>query len=183
MRIISGKFKGRVLQRPPESITRPTTDRVRESIFNILLHLDGFSFEGAYVLDVFAGSGAMGLEALSRGAEQVIFVDKNPVARQVITQNIHYLKVEDKGHIVSYDALNLPEASKPADLIFIDPPYFQELELKVLAQLNLKYWIKQGTIIVLETSKNTILEFPGEEFLLLTSRIFSSTTISILRKT
>lgn len=183
MRIISGLFKGRTLQRPPESITRPTSDRVRESVFNILLHLDDFEFEGAYVLDLFAGSGAMGLEALSRGAERAIFVDKNPVARQVITQNVRHLKVEEKVHIASYDALNLPEAGKPTDLIFIDPPYFQELESKVLAQLTLKHWTKQGTVIVLETSKKTILEFPRQEFLLLTARTFSNTTVSILQKT
>lgn len=183
MRIISGLFKGRILQRPPESITRPTSDRVRESIFNILWHLDGFTFDQVYVLDLFAGSGAMGLEALSRGAQQVVFVDKNSIARQVIAQNVCHLKVDDKKvHILPYDVLNLPETDKPADLIFVDPPYFQELETRVLAQLILKRWVKHGTIIVLETSKKTSPEFSTEEFLLLTARTFSNTTISILQK-
>lgn len=182
MRIIAGKFKGRKLQRPPESITRPTTDRVRESIFNILSHLDGFDFVDSCVLDLFAGSGAMGLEALSRGAVDAFFVDKSSVARQIIMQNIHHLKVEESGHVVAYDALNLPVAEKPVDLVFIDPPYSQDLELKVLGQITSKNWTRQGTIIVLETSKRTALELPKEDFSLLTSRHFSNTTILILRR-
>lgn len=182
MRIISGAFKGRILQRPPESITRPTSDRVRESVFNVLLHLNSFDFEGAYVLDLFAGSGAMGLEALSRGAKMVLFVDRNPIARQVITQNVRHLKVDEKAYIASYDALSLPKANNPANLIFIDPPYLQGLEEKVLKELALKNWMKQGTIIVLETSRKTKIDFPSDTFTLLTSRAFSNTTISILQK-
>ncbi|WP_032113688.1 16S rRNA (guanine(966)-N(2))-methyltransferase RsmD [Candidatus Paracaedibacter symbiosus] len=181
MRIISGEFKGRKLQRPPDSITRPTTDRVRESVFNILLHLEGFEFDRAVALDLFAGSGAMGLEALSRGAAHVTFVDKNPIARQVILDNVHHLKIQEKAYICAQDALELSPAVRPADLVFIDPPYSHDLEAKVLEQLVVKGWVRSGAIIVLETSKKTKLDFSQTPFFLLTARTFSNTTVSILK--
>lgn len=182
MRIISGIWKGRSLQRPPQEVTRPTTDRVRESVFNILLHSEGFSFEGAVVLDLFAGSGAMGLEALSRGASQATFVELNPVARQVIAQNVHALKFVDQSRVLAIDALDLPRPlAAAADLIFIDPPYFQSLEVPVINQLLVKGWVKPGTIVVLETSKKTKLDLMEVRFSLLTARTFASTAISIFK--
>lgn len=182
MRIISGTRKGRPLQRPPQQVTRPTTDRVRESVFNILLHLEGFSFDGAVVLDLFAGSGAMGLEALSRGATQATFVELNPIARQVVAQNVQALKFVDQSRILGIDALDLPSPfTAAADLIFIDPPYFQNLEIPVINHLLVKGWIKLGTIVVLEASKKTKLDLMEAPFSLLTARTFGNTAISIFK--
>lgn len=179
MRIIAGLFKGRSLQCPPQTVTRPTSDRARESIFNILSHLEVFNFDGSVVLDLFAGSGAMGLEALSRGAARATFVELNPVARQVITQNIQALKVGSQVDVLGIDALNLPTTHMCADLIFLDPPYFQDLETPTFDQLIAKGWTRPGTIIVLETSKKTKLDLDNTRFFLLTHRTFSNTTISI----
>lgn len=181
MRIISGDYKGRTLQYPPSKITRPTSDRARESIFNILLHLDDFTFNGAVVLDLFAGSGAMGLEALSRGAISATFLDLSPIACQVITSNIQFLKVNNKTCVLSVDALGLPLALTPANLVFVDPPYFHGFETPVLSELVVKGWVKSGTIVVIETSKKTKLEVNQSVFLPLTTRTFSNTAISIFK--
>ena len=181
MRIIAGLFKGRALQRPPQSITRPTSDRARESIFNILSHLEDFNFSNSVVLDLFAGSGAMGLEALSRGAARTIFVELNPVARHIIMQNIQILKLNDYANILGIDAVKLPMTQIPADLIFLDPPYFQDLEILTLAQLGEKGWYKSGTILVIETSKKTQINLDSEQFTLLTRRTFSNTAVSIFK--
>lgn len=181
MRIIAGLFKGRSLQRPPQTITRPTSDRARESIFNILSHLDDFHFAGSVVLDLFAGSGAMGLEALSRGAARAIFVELNSVARHAISQNIHTLKLSDQVTVLAVDVLKLPMAQISADLIFLDPPYFQDLETLAFVQLSEKGWCKPGTIIVLETSKKTQAELDNAQFTLLTRRTFSNTAVSVFK--
>jgi 16S rRNA (guanine966-N2)-methyltransferase len=181
MRVIAGLFKGRLLQRPPQAITRPTSDRARESIFNILSHLEDFHFSGSVILDLFAGSGAMGLEALSRGAAHAIFVELNSVARQVIAQNIQTLKLSDQVNVLVVDVLNLPMAQACADLIFLDPPYFQGLETPALAQLGEKGWCKPGTIVVLETSKKTQFDLDNAQFTLLTRRTFSNTAVSIFK--
>lgn len=179
MRVISGKFKGRKLQRPSESITRPTSDRVRESIFNILTHLPGFSFEGLLVLDVFAGSGAMGLEALSRGALQVKLIDRHPEVLKILQQNVKTLDCHEKVEILNWDALLLPLAAIPVDLIFIDPPYHQNFESIVIEQIFKKGWVKEGTLIVLETAKNTSFDFINIPGSILTVRTFANTKITI----
>ena len=125
MRIIGGKFKGHGLAGPKGQATRPTSDRVRESIFNILAHgIDGFALDGARVLDLFAGTGAMGLEALSRGARFCQFVDESAEARGVIRRNADALGVIGQCKIWRRDAAKLgPAAPQPGcDLIFAYPP-------------------------------------------------------------
>lgn len=124
MRIIAGEFRSRALVTPEDQTTRPTMDRARESLFNVLSNL--MSFENILVLDLFAGSGALAFEALSRGAARATLLDTSPKAIRAIEQNSHALKVEDRVTIVRKDASNFLE--KPAsrdsyDLILADPPY------------------------------------------------------------
>jgi len=125
MRIIAGEYKGRVLQAPKGDATRPTTDRVREALMSTLISAGG-SFEGARVLDAFAGSGALGLEALSRGAENAVFYEKHPAALRVLRGNITSLGIlEHRYSVHPIDILkNPPQAGASAfDLLFLDPPY------------------------------------------------------------
>ena len=119
MRIIAGKWRGRILEAPPGLATRPTADRVRESLFSMLASRIG-SFEGLRVADLFAGSGALGFEALSRGAAHALFVDNSPQAVATLRNNAK--KLETAAEIVASSALTLPKW-EPFDLIFADPPY------------------------------------------------------------
>lgn len=179
MRIIAGQYKGRQLQRPAESVTRPTSDRARESVFNILSHLPGFSLTDTVVLDMFSGSGAMGLEALSRGARSVKLIDKHLEARKILQQNVMNLKCQAQVEVLGWDALSLPIATSAVDLIFIDPPYYQNYEEIVIDQLYGKGWLKTGTLIVLETSKKTDFDFSNVPGIIVTTRTFASTKITI----
>jgi 16S rRNA (guanine966-N2)-methyltransferase len=180
MRIIGGKFKNSKLKCPPQTITRPTTDRVREAIFNILCHASGFSIADACVMDVFAGSGALGIEALSRGAAQVNFVESHPFALQVLSDNIAKLSLQEQCRVYSIDVKRLPKAFQPANLIFMDPPYHQGLELPTLEILRNKGWIGPDTWIVLETAKENNISFNEKNFLIKTLRTYGSTSIYIV---
>lgn len=156
MRIIGGTLRGRLLARPPETITRPTPDRVRQALFNILEHGLLFSFEGARVADVFAGSGAMGIEALSRGAESLTFVESHPQAVQCIRCNVAALNIHTSITLLRHDACTLPRQSRPFDFIFLDPPYGQGLEYAATAHLIQNGWIGAQTLVVIETEATTI---------------------------
>jgi 16S rRNA (guanine966-N2)-methyltransferase len=153
MRIVGGKFKGHSIAPPSGSKTRPTSDRVRESIFNILAHgIEGLAIDGARVLDVFAGTGAMGLEAISRGARFCQFVDDAAEARGLIRTNADALGVIGLAKIWKRDATDLgPCAPQPGfDLVFADPPYGKGLGEKALASLVKGQWLNPGAIVVLE---------------------------------
>ena len=153
MRIVGGTFKGRSLAGPVGDATRPTSDRVREAIFNILAHgIADFSINGARVLDLFAGTGAMGLEALSRGARFCQFVDDSAEARGVIRRNADALGVIGQCKIWRRDAARLgPCAPQPGfDLIFADPPYGKGLGQKALVSLVEGGWLNPDGVAVLE---------------------------------
>lgn len=153
MRIVGGKFKGHSIAPPSGSATRPTSDRVRESVFNILAHgIDGLALEGARVLDLFAGTGAMGLEAISRGARFCQFVDDSAEARGLIRRNADALGVIGLAKIWRRDATNLgPCAPQPGfDLVFADPPYGKGLGGKALTSLVSGQWLNPNAIVVLE---------------------------------
>lgn len=158
MRIIAGKHRSRKLLRPPEKITRPTTDRVRENVFNILGNFPNFELTDATVLDCFAGSGAYGLEALSRGASFITLVEKDRKAAAIIRQNISALSEENCCKLIQADVFKLPKQSHPVNLVFMDPPYNKGLELLTLSHLQSQGWIDHGTLIVLESAHDT--EFP-----------------------
>jgi 16S rRNA (guanine966-N2)-methyltransferase len=167
MRIIGGKFKGHGLVSPSGQATRPTSDRVRESIFNILHHgIPDFSLDGARVMDVFAGTGALGLEAISQGARFCLFVDESAEARGVIRRNA--------------DALG-PCAPQPGfDLVFADPPYGRELGGKALRSLVEGGWLNPAAVVVLEESlKADVPEIPG--LTLLDRRDYGDTQVRFLR--
>lgn len=158
MRIIAGQFRGRTLASVGKGDTaahlRPTTDRVRESLFNVLVHQH--DFDGARVLDLFAGTGALGLEALSRGAEHVTFVDDGRVAGQLIRQNIEMIGCGDRTELMRRDVRRLgPRSGDPCDLVFLDPPYGKQLGQVALETALAGGWIAPGAMIVAEDNTPT----------------------------
>lgn len=157
MRIVGGKFKGKSLVGPISAVTRPTSDRVRESVFNILAHgIGDFELENARVLDLFAGTGALGLEALSRGAKFCQFVDEDAEARAVMRQNADALGVIGLCKIWRRDAtdLGLCAPQSPFSLVFIDPPYDRGLSEKALKCLVTGGWLLPGAVIMLEEDES-----------------------------
>jgi 16S rRNA (guanine966-N2)-methyltransferase len=183
MRIVGGKFKGRSIAAPAGQATRPTSDRVREAIFNILAHgIEGFSVEGARVLDLFAGTGALGLEALSRGARFCQFVDDDAAARGLIRRNADGLGVIGQCKIWRRDATKLgPWAPQPPfDLVFADPPYSRGLGHKALAALVAGGWLAPGAVVVLEEAvKAQVSDVAG--LTLLDRRVYGDTQVRFYR--
>lgn len=183
MRIVGGTFRGHALQGPSSTATRPTSDRVRESIFNILAHgAASVEIAGARVLDLFAGTGALGLEALSRGARFCQFVDESAEARGLIRRNAEALGVIGLARIWRRDAANLGPCApqSPFDLIFVDPPYNRGLGEKALASLVEGGWLSPGAVVVLEEAeKAAIGEVPG--LLLIDRRSYGDTQVRFHR--
>jgi len=182
LRIVGGKFKGHSLAAPAGQATRPTTDRVRESIFNILAHgIDGFDLEGARVLDLFAGTGALGLEAISRGARFCQFVDDSAEARGVIRRNADSLGVIGLVKIWRRDATKLgPCAPQPRfDLVFADPPYGKGLGEKALAAARNGGWLRPNALCIVEETSAAAFD-AGVGFTLVDERTYGDTVIRIL---
>lgn len=153
LRIIGGVWRGRSIAVPPEGV-RPTSDRAREAVFNRLIHgfSDyGFRLPGAVVADVFAGSGAMGLEALSRGAAGVTFIERDSATAALIKRTIETLGADDRAAVLGADATALPRAARPCDLVLLDPPYEENVTTAALASLARQGWLKPGALIVAET--------------------------------
>jgi 16S rRNA (guanine966-N2)-methyltransferase len=183
MRIVAGRFRGHALA-GPEGSTRPTSDRVREAIFNILEHgIEGADVDGARVLDLFAGTGAMGFEALSRGARFVQFVEEAAAARGVIRRNADALGVLGLSKVWRRDATKLgPCAPQPPfGLVFADPPYTKGLGEKALASLVEGGWLSPGAIIVLEEAERAAVAVP-EGIELIDQRTYGDTQVLFLRK-
>jgi 16S rRNA (guanine966-N2)-methyltransferase len=161
MRIVGGEHRGRALAAPEGLCTRPTSDRVRESVFNVLQHakwLDAALPEDAHVLDVFAGTGALGLEALSRGASGVVFMENDRAALGALRKNIETLGVTAK--VLACDALAPPEGT-PCGLVFLDPPYGKGLSMRALVALADKGWLAPDAVCVMEMSKKAPEDFPA----------------------
>lgn len=158
MRIIAGTWRGRSLKPPQGKDTRPTADRVREALFSMLLSRLG-SFEGLSVLDGFAGTGALGLEALSRGAAHCHFVEADIAAARLLASNIKTLGASATLHNCRMEAL--PRARAPVDLVLLDPPYEQGLGAPALARLAEQGWLSDATLISLETSRKETPDLPG----------------------
>ena len=158
MRVVAGKFKGHRLHNPKSDAIRPTSDRVRESLFNILTHgIPEFSIEGARVLDLFAGTGALGIEALSRGAASCLFIEDDADARGLIRDNLEALQLTGVTKLFRRDATKLGPAGKLGtfDLVFLDPPYGQGFGLLALQTARDGGWLAPGAIIVLEERAST----------------------------
>ena len=183
MRIVGGRFKGQGLASPAGSATRPTSDRVRESIFNILAHgISGFTLDGARVMDLFAGTGALGFEALSRGARFCQFVDESADARGIIRRNADALGVIGLSKIWRRDATKLGPCAPqtPFDLVFADPPYGRGLGEQALAAIIEGQWLSHGGVVVLEgAEKIAIVGVPGLN--LLDQRSYGDTQVRFYR--
>ena len=182
MRIIAGRWKGMPLRGPENSLTRPTSDRLREAIFNILnsyLMKENLSFDALRVLDCFAGTGALGLEALSRGAQSVTFIEKSTEACRSIRTNIDDLKAQTQCHIIQSDVLNLRISSVSYHLIFLDPPYGQALCEKALENLLNQQWLADHAVVVVESGASESLTF-SDGFQLLSDRRVGSARVWIL---
>lgn len=180
MRIIAGEFRGRALAAVGKGDAgahlRPTTDRVRESLFNVLMHTG--AIPGARVLDLFAGTGALGLEALSRGAAEVVFVDDGRVSTGLIRKNIGICRAGDRCTLTRRDALKLGQnPGAPFDLIFLDPPYGKALGEKALAAAMAGGWVADNALVVWE--ENAPMAVP-EGFELHDSRKYGDTHISLM---
>ena len=159
MRIIAGQFRGRPLQVPQGSETRPTADRVREALFSMLASRLG-SFEDLRVADLYAGSGALGLEALSRGAAHATFVENDPKAQSAIKANADKLGVIARARVVGGSALALPR-SDPFDLVFADPPYSPGSGTAVVKAVTSADWLAPAGWLSVETDRRDPVE-PGD---------------------
>ena len=180
MRIIAGEFRGRPLaavgKGDAAAHLRPTTDRVRESLFNVLnAHVD---WDGLRVLDLFAGTGALGLEALSRGAAFATFVENGRVGQRLLFENIAKLRVEDRTRAVRKDATRLGPSEAQHDLIFLDPPYGKTLGAAALTSAQAGGWCAPQAVVVWEENAN---QAPFPNFETIDERRYGGTVTTILR--
>jgi 16S rRNA (guanine966-N2)-methyltransferase len=164
MRIVGGRLKGRALRTPDSRAIRPTSERLRESIFDILAHRHAGSVEGARVVDLFAGSGALGFEALSRGADFALFVDNGSEARALLRGNVEALALGGVTRVWRADATRLGKApaGPPFTLAFLDPPYDKGLAGPALAALVVGGWLAPGALIVVEEAAKAEIAAPPE---------------------
>lgn len=165
MRIVAGKYRGRRLAAPEGTATRPSSDRTRESLFNILEagRIGGGAslLPGARVLDAFAGTGALGLEALSRGAGAVTFVENFTPALNALKQNLASLEAEDRCHLIEGDVLRLGRAPAAHGIALLDPPYNQGLAEPALLRLAEGGWLAEGAILAVELMKSEAFAVPA----------------------
>jgi 16S rRNA (guanine966-N2)-methyltransferase len=182
MRIVGGQHRGRALAGPKSQHVRPTADRLRESLFNILIHAYGDPVTGARVLDLFAGTGALGLEALSRGASFVLFVDDGTEARALLRQNVDTLGAAGISRIFRRDATKLGPAHplEPFSLVFLDPPYGKGLAEKALASARDGGWLAKDALIVVEEASDAGFKAP-DGFEEIERRVYDDTAFAFLR--
>lgn len=159
LRVVGGEFRGRGLQTPPGLATRPTSDRARQAVFNILEHAgwaERALIDEARVLDAFAGTGAMGIEALSRGAQDAVFIEQDRAALQALKGNIATFGLGGRTQVIVQDATRLaqkPLHILPRTLVFLDPPYGKNLGTPCVAALQRGGWLAAGAVIVMEMAK------------------------------
>ena len=184
MRVIGGKWKSRkingLFKMSHSKFIRPTSDRVKENIFNILENLEiGNPIFGAKVLDIFCGTGAMGIEAISRGATFCHFIDKSLISKQITQENINNLSCEKETQFSLKNVLDIGVCNhEKADVIFLDPPYKNNIVEASLLKLSKFGWIDENTLIILEKGKD---EFSGSGFQLIDRRIYGNTEILFLK--
>jgi 16S rRNA (guanine966-N2)-methyltransferase len=162
MRVVAGRLRSRPLASPKTDAVRPTADRLREALFNILTHSYGDPVAGARVLDLFAGTGALGIEAISRGAAYALFVDEGVEARALLRDNIETLGLGGVTRIFRRDATRLGPAHplEPFSLVFVDPPYGKGLAEKALMSAQGGGWLNPGSLIVVEEAADAGFKTP-----------------------
>jgi 16S rRNA (guanine966-N2)-methyltransferase len=162
MRIVGGRWRGRSIAGPKTDAIRPTSDRLRETIFNILSHAYDEPIEGARVLDLFAGTGAMGLEALSRGAAYVLFVDDGAQARGLIRQNVEALGAGGTTRLFRRDATRMGPAAPnaPFSIVFCDPPYGKDLAPRALRSCLEGGWLTPDALVIVEEAQGLEVALP-----------------------
>lgn len=182
MRIVAGRFGGRVLRGPSSDRIRPTSDRLRESLFNILEHSQDDPVPGARVIDLFAGTGALALEALSRGARFALLVDDGAEARALIRDNVESLGLGGETRVFRRDArkLGIAPSGDAFDLAFLDPPYGRGLAEPALVALRAGRWLKPKALVVVEEASSAAFATP-DGFTLIEERAFGETALSFLR--
>lgn len=178
MRIISGEWRGRAIEAPPGIATRPTADRVRETLFSMLASRLGI-FEGLRVADLFAGSGALGLEALSRGAASATFVESDARASVAIKRNAEKLGAGDRVRAIAGSALSLP-TSEPFDLIFADPPYSSGSGSAAVRSICGAGWLAHGGWLSVETSRGDPVD--AGELIVEVARDVGRARLTLLRR-
>jgi 16S rRNA (guanine966-N2)-methyltransferase len=182
VRVVGGRLRGRALQAPASRAIRPTSERLRESIFDILLHRYPGRLEGARIVDLFAGSGALGIEALSRGASFTLFVDEGIEARALLRANVKALGLGGVTRIWRADATRLGKApaGSPFTLAFLDPPYGKDLAGFALGALGNGAWLADGALCIVEEATKAAVAAP-EAFTLVDERVYGDTKIAFLR--
>jgi 16S rRNA (guanine966-N2)-methyltransferase len=186
MRITAGTYGGRTLAAPRDDRVRPTADKVRQAIFNILTHNEyGMAIEGARVADLFAGTGAMGIEALSRGAAFCLFVDDSAESRALIRENVEALALTGVTKIWRRDATKLGPmaagAGGPFELVILDPPYRKGLIAPALASLRDGGWLAPNALAVVETAEDEAREITAR-YVLLDDRVYGETRVRVLKQ-
>src|ERR1700746_3985297 len=163
MRVVVGRLRGRNLAAPSSQAIRPTADRLREALFNILVHAYDDPLQDTRVLDLFAGTGALGIEAISRGAKFALFVDNGAEARALMRNNVESLGLGGVTKVYRRDAGNLGPAHpvEPFSLVFLDPPYRMQLAEKALASLRDGGWLTPGALLVVQEAKAAAFAPPG----------------------
>ncbi|MGO4704765.1 16S rRNA (guanine(966)-N(2))-methyltransferase RsmD [Microvirga sp. 2MCAF38] len=178
MRIVGGRWRGRSLAGPTSDAIRPTSDRLREALFNILQHGYDDPITGARVMDLFAGTGAMGLEALSRGASFALLVDDGAEARGLIRENVEAVGAGGATRLFRRDATRMGEAAPnaPFSLVFCDPPYGKDLAPKALKSCAEGGWLTPDALVVVEEARGAVFALP-EGFEEIERRDYGETTI------
>ena len=185
MRIVGGSHRGRRLIAPPGDAVRPTSDRAREALFDILSHgrlaEDGIPFADATVLDAFAGTGALGLEALSRGAAEAVFIERDRDALAILRRNIEALGETARARILPGDAIRPPRGEIACAIAFLDPPYASGLAGPALAALTAAGWLAPDGLAVIETAAREKLA-PPAGFTLVDERVYGAARLVFLRR-
>ena len=184
MRIVGGRHRGRRLYAPPGDAVRPTSDRAREALFDILSHGDfaarGIPFAEETVLDAFAGTGALGLEALSRGAARAVFFEQNREALAALRRNVASLGEGDRAQILPYDATRPPRAALQCAVVFIDPPYRSGLAGPALEAIDATGWLSPDALAVIEIRAREEFYLPTS-FTRLDERVYGAARLVFLR--
>lgn len=178
MRIVGGEFRGRPIATPRSNDIRPTSDRTREAVFNVLAHRYPKALEGGRVLDLFAGTGALGLEAISRGASFCLFIEESAEGRGLVRQNVETLGLNGRTKLFRRDATALGPAGTiaPFNLLFADPPYGKGLADRALQSARLGGWLAPGALCVVEEAADAPFD-PGEGFLVADERSYGDTVV------